>query len=76
VDPVTLHRLIDIVYSRKKGDARKEAGGVAHTLSVLCVAAGWDPDAVHGDEVMRVLGKSPEHFKQRNQDKLDLGLKA
>jgi NTP pyrophosphatase (non-canonical NTP hydrolase) len=69
-----LEDLIQIVYSRPKGEVVKELGGVAMTATVMAASLGKDLDAFLFDEFRRVLQKSPEHFAQRNQEKLGLGL--
>jgi NTP pyrophosphatase (non-canonical NTP hydrolase) len=68
--------LVEIVYKRPKGNPEQELGGVMMTATVLAGAHGHDPDVFFEEELRRVLRKSPEHFAERNQDKLDLGLTA
>lgn len=69
--------LVETIYSRPRGHVDQEVGGVLMTVYLFCVAIlGRDPDEVFAQELSRVLAKSPEHFAQRNQEKLDLGLKG
>lgn len=69
-----MHLLIDTVYSRPVGEPAQELGGVFVTAVVSAIAEGRDPDTCFLEELRRVLAKSPEHFHQRNKDKLHLGL--
>ena len=71
-----LLELIEIVYSRPKGNLDQEMGGVMMTATVLSAVRGRDPDYFFACELMRVLAKPTEHFAKRNQEKLDLGLKV
>jgi NTP pyrophosphatase (non-canonical NTP hydrolase) len=66
--------LVRVVYARPRGEAFQEVGGVQVRLVVLCAALGIDPDEALEAEVRRVLSKSPEHFAERNKQKIDLGL--
>jgi hypothetical protein len=66
--------LIDTVYGRPVGDANQEIGGVFMTAVIAAAIEGLDPEECFLIELRRVLAKSPEHFRKRNQDKLDLGL--
>lgn len=68
--------LVDIVYSRPKGEIAQEIGGVMMTATVLCAALGLDTDHFFEIELRRVLAKSTDHFAKRNQDKIDGGLSA
>lgn len=67
---------VETVYSRPVGDAEQEIGGVLMTVAVLCESLGLEQEGLMERELTRVLAKSPEHFAQRNQEKLDLGLDA
>jgi NTP pyrophosphatase (non-canonical NTP hydrolase) len=69
-----LHRLIDIVYDRPRGDPEQEIGGVMMVATLFCAVCGVEADEVFHRELRRVLEKSPEHFAKRNQEKIDLGL--
>jgi NTP pyrophosphatase (non-canonical NTP hydrolase) len=75
-DKETLHKVIDVVYSRDPGGVHQEIGGCMVTLSVICNLLGVDLEKAFEVEVFRVLSKSPEHFAKRNQDKIDMGLKS
>ena len=68
--------LVEIVYGRPPGKRDQELGGVAMTATVLAAACGFDLDTFFEIELRRVLAKPAEHFAQRNQDKIDLGLTA
>jgi NTP pyrophosphatase (non-canonical NTP hydrolase) len=74
VDSSKLHNLIDVVYSRPVGDVYKELGGVMLTTMVLAHGLFINLEECTEDELLRVLEKSPDYFKQRNQQKIDLGL--
>ncbi len=67
-------KCIQTVYSRPVGDPEQEIGGVLQTLAVLCESMGVDRDELFERELRRCLAKNPEHFRKRNQEKLDLGL--
>lgn len=69
-----MHLLIDTVYCRPVGDANQEIGGVFMTTVIAAAIEGLDPEECFLAELRRVLAKSPEHFHQRNQEKLQLGL--
>lgn len=87
-----MHDLVDIVYARPHGDPFQEICGVAMTLAIMGVAFSetkdgkytWrnegsvpaDPEDYLLAELRRVLSKHPDHFTQRNQEKIDLGLDA
>lgn len=71
-----MYDLVDIVYSRPKGELTQELGGVMMTAVVLSAVMGLDADHFFETELRRVLAKPPEHFAARNQEKLDLGLQA
>lgn len=65
---------VNKVYDKPEGNIENEIGGSLLTLVVLCEAMGKDPEEMLGNEVRRVLAKSPEFFAKRNQDKVDGGL--
>lgn len=67
-------RLVGAVYARPRGTAFQELGGVQVCLAVLCDALGIDPDESLVAEVRRVLSKTPEHFAERNRQKIEMGL--
>src|SRR4051812_24438197 len=65
----TLHLLIDSVYSRPTGSLAQEIGGVMLTLGVLAEEYNYNIEECMENEMHRVLGKTPEHFEKRNQEK-------
>jgi hypothetical protein len=69
-----LHKAVDIVYSRPKGDWKQEIGGCRVTLTALCEAADLSCDDLYLVEVQRCLAKDPAHFTKRNAEKIALGL--
>jgi NTP pyrophosphatase (non-canonical NTP hydrolase) len=62
------------VFNRLPGKVRQELGGTILTLRMLCEALGLDAEEVYADELRRCLGKDPEHFRKRNEEKLRRGL--
>lgn len=72
----TITDLVGVVYARPKGFPAQEIGGVMMTVTVLCAALGLEPDDMFEAELRRVLAKSPEHFAERNREKIGLGLDA
>lgn len=76
VDAGMIHKLVDHVWSKPKGELFKEIGGSRLTLRVLAQAAGLDADEAERVEFARVLTKPLEHFRQRNQAKNDAGFLA
>lgn len=64
--------IVDMVYSRPTGDVYQEAGGTMLTLCILLETIELDPDDVMEAELRRVLAKTPEYFKKRNDDKINL----
>lgn len=69
-------QLVEMVYARPKGHVTQEIGGVLMTTTVLCAAHGVDPKFMFLNELRRVLAKDTAHFAKRNQEKIDLGMKA
>jgi len=69
-----VRQVVDVVYARPAGDMVQELGGVFMTAIVMASALKIESKDVFMNELCRVLAKSPEHFAQRNQQKLDLGL--
>jgi hypothetical protein len=65
--------LFNYVYSRQPGEPVQELGGVFVTALVAASALGRKASEVIEAETSRVLAKSTEHFRQRNQVKLDEG---
>ncbi len=66
--------LVHLVYSRPRGKTFQEVGGSMVTLGVLCATLGIDLENAFEVEVRRCLSKTPEHFAQRNEEKLRLGM--
>jgi hypothetical protein len=78
VPPEQMHKLIDYVNSRKRGELSQEIGGVIVTSRMLVKACGpgvhfTTPEDLYLQEIRRVLAKTPEHFRERNEEKLKLG---
>lgn len=67
-------RLADEVFSRDHGKAVQEAGGVGLTFLAYCSSKALDAEDVIMTEIHRVLAKSPSHFKNRNDQKMQHGL--
>jgi hypothetical protein len=75
IDKEKMHHLVEVVYSRPIGDPLRELGGVLMCAYVMSRAQGLGPEQVFEQELTRCLSIDPEKFSQRNQDKIDLGLK-
>jgi len=65
----TIHRLIDRVWSRPKGDPAQELGGLGVTLLGYAEAAGLDADEQESIELARVLNVDPEKFRIKHDQK-------
>ncbi|MTJ93861.1 MAG: hypothetical protein F8N36_13535 [Desulfovibrio sp.] len=63
------HRLVDHIFSRPSGALAQELGGVGITLLLLAAAAGLSADDQEVLEMERVLSKSLQHFRDRNEAK-------
>lgn len=63
-------RALDYVYSRPPGDPAQELGGVSNTQYALAGALSLSVAECEAREIARCLSKSPEHFAQRNLDKV------
>lgn len=75
VDKDMMHKLVDTVYSRPRGDEHQELGGVLLTASVMAHCLGYeDVPGVFEHELRRCISKNPMDFAKRNQEKLQLGL--
>lgn len=68
-DPEMVHRLIDHIYAKPKGELFQELGGVGVTMLALSEAAKIDADLAERTEIARVLSKPLEHFTARNAAK-------
>ncbi len=77
----TAKQCVNVVYDRPVGDVTQEVGGVLMTIfmfvrSLGFLYSGTDPIHYFVAELRRVLGKSPKHFTDRNQEKINLGLQV
>lgn len=70
------HKLVDYVWSRPVGELKQEIGGVGVTLLALAAAVRTSADECEAAEVMRVLAKPIDYFKQRNAVKNAAGFDA
>jgi len=68
------HSLIDYVYSKEPGKANQEVGGIAITLLAYCEAKGLDADECEVAELNRILSKTSEHFRERQNAKASNGV--
>lgn len=66
--------LLARVYGRPPGEPKQEAGGVGVSLLAYCAARCHSADALETAEVDRILSKSPEHFRARQEEKARLGI--
>jgi hypothetical protein len=64
-------RALDYVYSRPAGDPAQELGGVSNTQYALAGALGLSVAECQAKEIARCLAKTPEHFAQRNREKIE-----
>lgn len=64
-------RVLNYVYSRPPGDPAQEMGGVSNTQYALAGALSLSVAECEEREIARCLSKSPEHFAQRNIDKIN-----
>lgn len=64
--------VIEQVYSRPHGHTYQEAGGTLVTTLMLLRSLKLDPETVFTDEIKRCLAKTPEHFTERNKQKVDV----
>lgn len=72
----TMLLLVETVYKRPAGEPYQEIGGSLVTLFCLCRSMGIEPEEAFSVEVRRCLSKDPAHFRDRNQNKIDMGLDA
>lgn len=71
----TVLHLVEIVYSRPRGNSFLELGGVALTATVYSAAVfNQDVQDVCLQELNRVLSTPLDHFAKRNEEKNELGL--
>lgn len=71
-----VHRLVDYVFSRPRGDLAQEIGGVAVTMLALANAAGLSAADEEDREINRILGIPLEHFAKRAAEKAAAGIAA
>lgn len=76
VDKAMAHKMVDYVWSRPKGELSQELGGVGLTILGLAKAAGLSADEEEARELTRVLSKPLEHFRKRNDVKIEDGFIA
>jgi hypothetical protein len=79
VEKEKLHLLIDLVYSRPIGEARREVSQIGMTWIALVHSQGYLGDLMVEQELRRCLAKhekDPTAFKKRNQEKVDMGLRV
>jgi NTP pyrophosphatase (non-canonical NTP hydrolase) len=69
-------KILDVVYSRPRGNIMQEAGGVALTLLALAESRNFDLQAALQEELRRVLDSPSETFRARHQEKIKLGISA
>ena len=67
------HKLVDVIFDKKKGDQNQEAGGCIVTLLAYCAARGARLDKLARDEIARIHALPSEHFKKRQVEKAALG---
>lgn len=72
VDLDHVGRLIELVYSKPRGEPTQELGGVMITSMVMAEVLNRSLEDVAMKELRRVLSKTPEHFHQRNLEKVQL----
>ena len=68
-----MHKLVDAVYNRPKGEVKDEVTHLLMTTVVFCAAHGLDPEQLLEDEVSRVLSQPPDRWIKRNTEKNILG---
>jgi len=68
------HGIVDMVFDKKPGDLPQEIGGVTFTLLGLCALKGLRLDDVLATELARFRAKDPQHFRDKQKLKADLGV--
>jgi hypothetical protein len=66
--------IVDVVYSRPKGDVFQEIGGVGLTLLALAAAVNYSAEVAEVAEMCRVFAKSDAHFRARQTEKAGQGI--
>jgi NTP pyrophosphatase (non-canonical NTP hydrolase) len=74
VEAEYIHKLVDYVYARPKGEVEQELAGLGVTLLAFAEAAGLDLEQLVRREISRILHKHPDHFRERHQAKADIGI--
>lgn len=67
-----LDEVLDIVYSKAKGEYEQELGGIAVTFAVLAHASGYQIPDLLMVELNRVLSKPESYFTKRNLEKVQM----
>lgn len=73
--PAEVHRLVDYVFARPVGKLEQEVGGVSVTLHAFCESIGIRLVDCEQDEIHRINSKPIEHFRKRQREKMEAGLK-
>lgn len=71
---VTTQALVQRVYSRDKGDVRREVGQAQMTLETLAKAIGVDADAEAMGEFYRIQSIPKEEWERRHAAKQKIGV--
>jgi len=66
--------LAGYVFARPAGEAEQEIGGVGLTLLAYAESVSLSAELSKRKEWMRVLAKTPEHFRARHNEKADAGV--
>jgi hypothetical protein len=74
LDKQEAHDLIEYVYSRPHGEPKQEVGGILITLLAYCEAKGISAEQCEVVELTRILSKSEEHFRERQNAKAESGV--
>lgn len=74
LDKQRAHDLIEYVYSRPAGDPAQEIGGILITVMAYCGAKGLSAQECEVREYKRIMSKSAEHFRDRQNAKADSGV--
>lgn len=72
VDRETINQVLDIVYSRPKGEFSQEMGGIAMTFAVLCETSNYQIPDLLMVEFNRVVSKPIKLFSDRNLEKVQV----
>jgi len=69
-----IYQIADVVFRRPVGSPEQEVGGVSLTLLAYCYAKDFSADELEDLELQRVLSKSADHFRRRQNEKAALGI--